>query len=397
VLRFDDFLQQTEAVKPTPWNRTGLWRDEDDLEFFSWLQENGIYPASTKAAAEVIRIESQLNRYHPILALLDDAAAAWDRKPRIDNWLTRYLGAGDGPPDYPEYFKKIGARFLLQAVARIYDPGSKADYTLVSQGGTGRYKSTCFQYLFDPWFTDKLPDIAGPEAPRLLRRVWGVEIGELDGISRREVSTVKSFLTRRTDYIRDLWGRHYYDQPRHTVFTASTNDVEFLKDVTGNRRFWIVPVIGYGNPEGLLKDRLQILGEAVMRYRQRERYWIDERIEPELAQAAAAMCDERMELDIWEDAALSFIERRGRDITINEFLTGSVTDGALGKDLRDCVPNDYHRVSRILQGAGYEKYREKTGSRDKRWKKKEAENPDAPYCHNCGGHHLNECAVPDGQ
>jgi predicted P-loop ATPase len=160
----------------------------------------------------------------------------WDEIPRIDQWLSTCLGA-DGNP---EYLKAIGPRFLISAVARALRPGCKADQVLVLEGAQGIGKSTAVRVLSEPWTTDSLPDLTSKEAAIQIQGVWIVELAELTSMSRSDVEHIKAFMSRNEDRYRPHWGRSSETRPRRCVFIATTNLQGYLRDETGNRRFWPV-------------------------------------------------------------------------------------------------------------------------------------------------------------
>lgn len=226
----------------------------------------------------VMEDEARLNRFHPVCDYLDDLS--WDKTPRIDRWLTTYAGAEDN-----EFVRAVGAMVLIAAVRRVRTPGCKFDEMLVLEGPQGQGKSSLLQVLAmkADWHTDDLPLSADTKRQiEALAGRWIVEAGELKGMRKGDVETLKSFLSRREDRARMAYGRLTTELPRQCVIVGTTNSVHYLKDSTGNRRFWPVRV-GAMDLAALKRDRDQLWAEAA----HREAEGASIRLEPALYPKAA--------------------------------------------------------------------------------------------------------------
>ena len=169
----------------------------------------------------------------------------WDGVERLDRWLSTYLGAED-----TDYSRAVGSRWLISAVARIFQPGAKADCCLILEGPQGIRKSTALRTIAGEYFTDELADLGSKDAAMQTRGVWIIELSELDNLSHAEVARIKAFMSRTTDRFRPPYGMRLVESPRQCVFAGTVNHGTYLRDETGGRRFWPV-VCGRIDVEGL--------------------------------------------------------------------------------------------------------------------------------------------------
>lgn len=190
------------------------------------------------------------NAFHPIKKYLE--AQRWDGVKRIDNFLVDYMGAK--PSIYvSEAFRKM----LVAAVARVYEPGRKFDTALVMYSGQGAGKSTLIQALSKGWFNDSLTDVSGQKAYEAIQHAWIVELAELSALRRSDVEATKNFISKREDTYRSAYARRVKTHRRQCVFFGSTNDDEFLKDKTGNRRFFPIEVCVNKNTHKLFEKSFE--------------------------------------------------------------------------------------------------------------------------------------------
>ena len=232
-------------------------------------------------------------------------ALEWDKTPRLDTVLSDYLGADDTP-----YTRAVARKSLTAAVARVMQPGCKYDYVPVFVGPQGIGKSTFLATLGKDWFSDSLQSFEGKEAAEMIQGVWINELGEMTGYTRSETNTIKQFLSKREDIYRQAYGRRTGRYPRKCVFFGTCNQFEFLKDLTGNRRFWPVDV-GKHKPKKNIWNDLpaevdQIWAEAVMRWRIGEPLYFEK---PEMEELARAEQEKHREANIKEGVIKSFLEQ----------------------------------------------------------------------------------------
>lgn len=194
---------------------------------------HGIYnDAKLNDAIEQV---SSDNAFHPIKLYLE--SLTWDGVPRIDTFLVDYMGAEDNA-----YTREAFRKMLLAAVTRIYEPGRKFDTALVFYSEQGVGKSTLIQRLSKGWFNDSLTNLSGKESYEAIQFAWLVELAELSALRKSDIEAVKNFISKREDTYRGAYARRVKTHKRQCVFFGSTNDDEFLKDATGNRRFFPVEV-----------------------------------------------------------------------------------------------------------------------------------------------------------
>jgi predicted P-loop ATPase len=279
--------------------------------------------------------------FHPVKDYLEKLV--WDEKPRINVWTNKILGCEE-----TEYNSAIGRMFLIAMIARIYEPGCKADHVPVLEGAQGLMKSTACSVLAGEWFSDSLPDIKqGKECSQHLRGKWIIEIAEMASFDKAESNLLKSFITRSTEMYRPPFGRVEVEEPRQCVFMGTTNKSSYLKDETGNRRFWPILCTKI-NIDALRKNRDQMLAEAVILYKEGIHWWPDKDFE---ATHIKPQQDQRYDADPWEEAIETYLTVQA-STTIN-----TVAVGALGLDVKKMGRMEQNRISRTMESLGWRKAR----------------------------------------
>lgn len=234
--------------------------EKDETHILNWFAEDWkIEPNDNNIRKAIIKIASR-NQIHPVRQYLE--SLEWDGVPRIATWLKDYVGAEGSEL----YLREVSRKFLVAAVARIFEPGRKLDYMMILEGAQGSGKSTLGAILAgDDWFLDSLPDLHDKDAALNLQGNWIVEMGELANLKRADVNVAKDFISRRIDKIRPPYQRKYITSKRQCIFFGTTNNDDYLKDKTGNRRYWPVKVSGL-DFEALKRDRDQLWAEAFYLY-----------------------------------------------------------------------------------------------------------------------------------
>jgi hypothetical protein len=237
------------------------------------------------------------HRFDPVADYLN--GLKWDGMPRLDSWLSAYLGAEDTP-----LHRAIGRTTLVAAVRRVRQPGCKFDHILTLEGVEGKGKSTAITVLagVENFSDQTILSQSEKEQQEMLRGVWLFEIADLAGMKRAEVERVKAFASRTHDRARPAYGRRRVDAPRRCIFIATTNEDEYLKSQTGNRRFWPVKVAVTGgiDIDALRRDRDQLWAEAAKAEAEGASLVLPE----ELWGAARAAQEGRRVTDPWEDTLM---------------------------------------------------------------------------------------------
>lgn len=268
--------------------------DGDVIKAVEWFQQNGLPAIGKEAVADALSSIAEERGFDPLEDKL--RSLRWDGVPRLETWLETYCGATIDDSQPAEYVRAVCRCYLISAVARALRPGCKVDTALVLSGSQGIGKSTAAQILAYDWFSDALPPIHTKDASDHLRGVWIVEFGEMATASRADVEDLKAFLTRTVERFRPPYGRLEIEYPRRCVFFGTSNREAFLKDDTGNRRFWPVKVTSIDTYR-LLADRDQLWAEAVHRFEMGERWHLtDQEVTVATSQQAAYVIgDEREE------------------------------------------------------------------------------------------------------
>ncbi|MBW8381516.1 MAG: virulence-associated E family protein, partial [Youngiibacter sp.] len=242
-IRYNRLANQIYGDPGLPWPRPHQsWRDADTAQLVAYVDRTYGTFSSRNYELAITKVADD-RAFHPIKEYLD-ILPPWDGVCRVDTLLIEYFGADD-----TKYTRTVTRKTLVAAVARIYHPGVKYDSMLVLNGQTDLGKSTLFARLAGEWFSDSLnfTDMGkGKDAAEKIQGVWIVEIPELAGLSKMDVNNIKGFLSRQDDQYRPSYGRSVESHPRQCILVGSTNAESsgFLRDTTGNRRFWVVRVHG---------------------------------------------------------------------------------------------------------------------------------------------------------
>lgn len=388
ILRHDENLQSMafnkhrdgiDARGELPWQQMkDGWNDTDDAALAVYLNKvYGLY-SPTKMRPAILAVAAE-RAYHPVQEYLEHLPA-WDNVPRVERLLVDYFGAED-----TSYTRAVTRKTLVAAIARIYKPGTKFDSVLILNGPQGIGKSTLFAKLAGQWFSDSLAvtDMRDKSGPEKLQGYWILELGELAGMKKTDVETIKSFISRVDDKYRASYGINVESHPRQCVIVGSTNNENgFLRDITGNRRFWPVRISGESEKHtwDITEEIVeQIWAEALVIYARGEKLYL----EGEDAKLAVKEQSDAMEVDDREGLVRTYLEKllpEGWDgmsiFDRRNFLNGSEFGGGgrvgtvrrtkvcnmeiwcecFGKEPSTMKKTDSYELTAIMNRIGWKKY-----------------------------------------
>ena len=299
-----DIRRDAEGHTSVPWTPIKPGWNESDMGALQIYLEHvyGLY-TPTKLKGILLAIATERS-YHPVRDYIE-SLPAWDGVPRVDTLFIDYLGAAD-----TAYTRAVARKMMVAAVARVYQPGIKFDSVVVLNGPQGMGKSSFFAKLGGKWFSDSLTigDMKDKTAPEKLQGQWILELGELAGLKKVDVETVKAFITRQDDKFRHSYGYSVEDHPRQCIIVGSTNNEDgFLRDITGNRRFWPVTCTKNSKyrPWQVADVVEQLWAEAYMLYQRGEPLYLT----PEVEQLAEAEQSDALESDAREGMVAEYLER----------------------------------------------------------------------------------------
>lgn len=366
-LYFNTFSETAMAKQALPWDISGLAypraiSDTDGIQSLGWLEKNGLHKLSVGVAKDAMVAVAKRRPFNPLVNWLN--LIAWDKQPRIDGWLSYYLGT-----EPTAYTKAVGSKFLIGAVARAMKPGCKVDTMLILEGPQGQRKSTAARTLFSPdWFTDDLAELGTKDAALQMLGRWGIEVSEMASFTNAETNKIKAVLSRQVDRFRAPYDRFPTEHPRQCVFIGTTNPIDgYFKDPTGARRFWPV-ACGTIDIPALETDREQLWAEAVYRYEHKETWWLTD---GETLSAKVEQ-EDRREVDPWESCI--HLKAAGvSQVTLSVIITDwlKIPIEKQNKFLQ-------MRVANIMKSMGWGKAQARIDNRNERvWRSPEVATVDA--------------------
>lgn len=339
ALGADDFAKRIEVRRPTPCGHESghIWTTQDDMKLGLWLQQQcGLLIKNPSTIEQATGYVAKTAPFHPVREWLE--SIQWDGQHRVLDWLPKYLGAS-----MSAYHMLVGQFFLVALVQRIYEPGCAMRAVPVFEGVQNAGKSSSVRALAEPWFADTPFHVGHKDSYQQLHGQLIYEISELESFNRSESALVKAFVSSREDFFRAPYDRKPEKHPRQTVFVATTNSSQYLKDWTGGTRFWPVKCGDEIDIHKLREDRDQLLAEALQRYQIGEptfpvsaehRRWFSEQQE------------ERLQGHPWEDLIGAWLHERTQDTTtVSEVLIDAckVDPGRMNLNGQDA-----QRVAQIL-------------------------------------------------
>jgi predicted P-loop ATPase len=305
------------------------------------LQHLGLARLSKDTMHQAADIRAAECGFHPVRTYL--SGLVWDGTPRISTLFSAYFGAADNG-----YAASISTMFMVGMVARIFEPGCKADHMVVLEGAQGTLKSTACRVLGGAFFSDALPDVSdGKDVSQHLRGKWLIEVSEMHAMGRAETTQLKAFITRQVERYRPSYGRKEVIEPRQCLFIGTTNRDTYLRDETGGRRFWPIKA-GKIDIDALTSDRDQLFAEAVASYRKGAPWWPDKDFERQhIAPEQAA----RYEADVWEDNIAEYLK------TNTKVTVGQIAKEALHIDTPRIGRAEQNRIVAAMERIGWRRER----------------------------------------
>lgn len=331
------------------------WSEADVTRCAAWIAT--VYGARVGSAtvAEAALAAAERHVVHPVREYL--AGLKWDGEMRVDTMLVRLAGASDTPAS------RATARILVvSSVARVMRPGCKADCIPILEGRQGAKKSSLLRALYTArWHSDSPVAMGDKDAYQAMRGVWCLELAELEGMRGRDATRIKAFASSAVDYYRPSYARRARAVPRQTVVVGTTNDDQYLEDVTGARRFLPVRITAI-DLDAVERERDQLWAEALHRYRAGESWWP----EGTDAHALAREADARYVGDTWTEPVIRWLARQSASDGV---LMCEVLAAALGVEIGRQTKREERRVADILRAAGWTRgpLRREGAIRVRRW------------------------------
>jgi len=266
IFRFNMFSGMVELSSKAPWYKErgskGINIGDADMVLLKYFLTKTIrveFPMGI--VQEAVTVVGHRHHYHPVRNYLN--SLTWDGKPRLDTWLTDFCGVTD-----TEYTRAVGRKTLCAAVRRVFEPGCKWDHVLIMEGAQGIGKSTACRILGRNWSGDMNLDPHNKDSVSMMVNKWIIELSELSALNWGDANALKSFLTRGADTVRLPYERLSRDIMRQSIFIATVNPehVGYLKDITGNRRYWMVKFNGMVKLVELENACDQLWAEAKVAY-----------------------------------------------------------------------------------------------------------------------------------
>ncbi len=354
---YDEMADEIMVLTPIPGARTPhktfkphQLRDVDILATIVWLQRHHFPNVAKDTVASAIIMAAHEQIISPVRHYLQDLETRiqWSpntHAPMLQRFCANYLGSmedANSPASDPKYLAEVGRRFMVGAVARALDPGCQVDSMLVLEGLQGAGKSSAARILFgSSYFSDSLPAVNTKEASDHLRGKWGIEIPELSAMQKSDVESVKAFVSRRVERYRRPYDRAETTFERRCVFIGTTNQDAYLRDETGNRRFWPVRV-GKIDLRALERDRDMLWAEAVYWYRQGLKWQMPQNLMSVVEGAQKS----RVKVDMWQEDLGRKLEGVN-DVSLHEAAM------RLSLDRARMGTAEQNRLSACLKGLGF--------------------------------------------
>ncbi len=350
LFAYNEFTCDIEFMKAPPWDpllvHGKLVTDKDEVRLKVYLSQKYAFEPNTKLIGEAIIEMSAVNHYHPVCDYI--RPIIWDQTSRIEEWLIKSAGSPDNA-----YTRTVSRKTIVAAVARVFKPGCKFDYMLVLEGIQGLGKSMLISNLSGKWFTEINITETNKDTVDKMRGKWILEVGEMIAARKADVDHLKNFITCASDRARLAYRRNTEDFPRQSIFIGTTNpsgDNSYLRDDTGNRRFWPIECNGKIDVAWIRENRDQLFAEAYAAFRAGEELYINDE---NIIQMAVREQEHRQETDAWTPIIIDWLKRAP-----SKFTNAQVMIEALGMEKHRIERGGQTRVGKILKRLGLESAQE---------------------------------------
>lgn len=374
VFKYDSFSKNIIVNKCPPWETTGLFsvrqlKDYDYIRLESFLETTcGLKTGRDKCADAIISTaQMPCNTFNPATDYFN--SLHWDGEKRLDTWLLDYVTNGK---QSAEYLMIVGRKFICGLAARAIHPGVKFDTMIILEGkqngGKSMLAATMATINGAQYFLDDFRDIDNKDSLMKIQGRLVVEFPEITTMRRAEVNELKGFLSRQTDSYRAPYARNTIEAPRQCVFVGTVNpEGGYLKDATGNRRYWPVACRDKIEIDNIKEIMPQLHAEAAFLVKNGERLWLDDR-EYNLA---ASQQEERVQCDVWRDHIEDLVKKRNW-VSTDEILD----DLNIPVERRSAITAA--RVSNVMVSMGWEQSRKRESGLQKRgWARQDYSNTEA--------------------
>jgi putative DNA primase/helicase len=349
LIAYNEFTNDVIKLKDAPWGTpAGVWDEVDELELGNWLtREHWLPPMSRQTLEEAVTMVARRHRHHPAREHFQSLQGKWDGERRLASWLVRCVRKpGDVEPqsDLDRYLSRVGTWMVMAICARVLTPGCKFDYMPILEGGQGLGKSTLARLLGMDWFADTGLVLGDKDSYQNLQGVLVYEWGELDSLTRAEVTKVKQFISSMKDRFRASFDRRAKDYPRQVVFIGTTNESHYLSDPTGNRRMWPIRCTRQIDLAWLRDNIDQLFAEALYHLEAGDRF------HPTPKEQRDLFDPQQMERTIessLESAIRRYLYDTGQKITMNG-VNGSLVDEVSLADLLSAIGITIDKQTQVL-------------------------------------------------
>jgi putative DNA primase/helicase len=380
LVRFNEFSHRLDKTRSAPWDGptavAGKWGALDDLRLANYLAaSHRLIVANPVTIEQAVMMAASDSAYNPLKDYCE--SLVWDGVERRKTWLHTVLGAENS-----EYHTLVGTYFILSMIARVYEPGCQMDYMMILQGAQGAKKSSVLRILGGEYFAGGTFRVGDKDSLQVLQGRWIFNFNEIDSLNKSEATANKAFITERVDVFRPPYGKQFVDYPRSCVLTGDTNEDEFLKDGTGDRRSWVVHCADI-DVEAMAAMRDQLIAEALHFYKAGDQRYPDKAIEDRVFKPKQ---EEWKFVDVWQDALARYVN--GTAVTENyPGCTGSINDGqcrdrecfstlelmVVGLKIEgnkiDNAGGQQKRVAKLMRALGFSKYKFSSGGRENGYKR----------------------------